>query len=88
MAEQEGSIQHVQHKYDDLTIQYRNLQKSNKEDFVSMIVTFENTLKERNKQIQSLQNTIEGYNGKLHTLASEHESKVCEYEDRLEGLAR
>ena len=82
MSKQEESIQHVKQKY-DLTIQYRNLEKSNTEVFESMTVNFENTINERNKQIQSLQKTIEEYDEKLRKLTSEHESKVCEYEDRL-----
>ena len=83
VSEQEESIQQVKQKYDDLTIQYRNLEKSNTEVFESMTVNFENTINERNKQIQSLQKTIEDYDEKLRKLTSEHKSKVCEYEGRL-----
>ena len=83
MSKQEEGIQHIKQKYDDLTIQYRSLEKSNTEVFQSMAENFQNTINERNKQIQSLQKTIEDYDEKLRILASEHESKVCEYEDRL-----
>ena len=70
-------------KYDDLAVKYHNLEVNKSKDYETMILTYKNTVLEKDNLMKSPESTIEDCDKKLSTLASEQESKEKEYEDCL-----